>query len=126
EDAIEARSQRSLALPGGGATIRLEVAVEVPDQATHGGLGGAVLVGEGVELVHQAFAMNPAQAVPADTELTGVIAYNHGVGKQAMRLDAAPQRPLSRHHHRVRSDLEPPRCRACRDVRSRPPDRRSI
>ena len=84
----------------------LEIAVEVPDQLTHSGLGGAVLAGEGVELVNQALGMDPAQAVLADVELTGVIADDHGVGKEAVRFDAAPQRPLGGNHHRVRIDLE--------------------
>jgi hypothetical protein len=33
------------------------------DQFADGSLSGAVLVGEGIELVNQAFGMNPAQAV---------------------------------------------------------------
>src|SRR5215831_20043003 len=74
EDAVEPRPQSGLALFGGGATIDLEITVEVPDQLADGGLGGAVVVGEGVELVNQALGMNPAQAVMADVELTGVVA----------------------------------------------------
>ena len=42
EDAVEPRPQRGLALFGGGATIGLEITVEVPDQLANGGLGGAV------------------------------------------------------------------------------------
>ena len=38
--------------------------------------------------------MDPAQAVLADVELTGVIADDHGVGQEAVCLDAAPQRGL--------------------------------
>ena len=76
EDAVEPRPQGSVALFGRGATIRLEITIEGPDQVTHGGLDGAVLLGKGVELVDQTLAMNPAQAVLADIELTGVIADN--------------------------------------------------
>ncbi len=46
--------------------------------------------------------MNPAQAVLTDVELTGVIADDHGVGEEAVRLDAAPQRPLGGDHHGIR------------------------
>src|SRR3984893_3207164 len=106
EDAVEPRLQCCLALFGGGATIGLEITVKVPDQLAHGGLGGAVLVGEGVELVNQALGMNPTQAMLADVELTGVVADDHGVGKEAVRLDAAPQRRLGGDHHGVWIDLE--------------------
>src|SRR4029077_17612511 len=90
EDAVEPRPQCGSTLFGGDETIDLEITVEVPDQLTHGGLGGAVLVGEGVELVNQAFGMDPAQAVLADVELTSVIADDHGIGKEAVGFDAAP------------------------------------
>ena len=63
EDVVEPRPQRSLALFGGGATIGLEISVELPDQLADGGLSGAVVVGEGVEFVNQSLGMNPAQAV---------------------------------------------------------------
>jgi hypothetical protein len=89
-----------------GRDDKPEITVEVPDQLTQGGLGGAVLVGEGVELVNQALGMDPAQAVLADVELTGVIADDHGVGKEAVRLEASPQRALGGNHHGVRIDLE--------------------
>jgi hypothetical protein len=50
-------------------------------------LDDALLVREGIELVHQAFGMDPAQAVVADIELAGVVADNHGVGQKAVGLD---------------------------------------
>src|SRR5207253_6204273 len=106
EDAVEPRPQCGLALFGGSATIGLEITVEVPDQLANGGLGGTVLVGEGIELVNQALGMNPAQAMLADIELTGVVANDHGVGEEAVRLDAAPQRRLGGHHHVGRADLQ--------------------
>src|SRR5580700_554060 len=83
EDAFEPCPQGGLALFGGSAAIGLEIAVELPDQLADGGLSGAVLVGESVELVNQALGMDPAQAVLADVELTGVIADDHGVGQEA-------------------------------------------
>jgi hypothetical protein len=49
-------------------------------------LGGALLMREGVELVNEALGMDPAQAVLADIELTGVVADDNGVGQKAVRL----------------------------------------
>src|SRR5215467_1387002 len=63
EDVVEPRPQRSLALRGGSATIRLEISIELPNQGADGGLGGSAVVGEGVEFVNQPLGMNPAQAV---------------------------------------------------------------
>ena len=60
EDAVEPRPQCGLALFAGSATIGLEIGVELPDQLADGGLGGAVLIGEGVELVNQALGNEPS------------------------------------------------------------------
>src|ERR1700692_2310723 len=106
EDAVEPSPQCCLALFGGAATIGLEMTFEVPDQLARVGRGGAILVGEGVQLVNQTLGMNPTQAVLADIELTGVVADDHGVGEEAVRLDAAPQRRLGGDHHGVWIDLE--------------------
>jgi hypothetical protein len=57
EDAIELDLQIGLALRGGRATVGLEVAVELPDGGARGGLGGTILIREGVELVNQALGM---------------------------------------------------------------------
>jgi hypothetical protein len=57
EDAVELRLQRSLDLRGGSATPNLEIGVELPDQIADGRLSGAVLVGEGIELVNQLVAL---------------------------------------------------------------------
>ena len=65
EDAVEARPQGSLALPARVLAIDFEVAIERPDKLTNAGLGLALLVGEGVELVNETFGMNPAQAMLA-------------------------------------------------------------
>ena len=106
KDAVEPRPQGNLALFGGRTTIGLKITVEVPDQLADAGLGGAVLRGEGIELVNQALGMNPAQTMLADIELTGVVADDHGVGEEAVCLDAAPQRRLGGDHRGVRIDLE--------------------
>ena len=58
EDAIEPRAQRSLSPLGRMAAVGLEIGIELPDQIAHGGLGSAVLGGEGVELVNQTLGMN--------------------------------------------------------------------
>src|ERR1700687_2611515 len=53
EDAIEPRPQHGLSPLDRKAAVGLEISIELPDQLTHCGLGSAVLVGEGVELVNQ-------------------------------------------------------------------------
>ena len=63
-------------------------------------------VGEGIEFVNQTFGVDPAQAMRADIELAGVVADDHGVGEQAMRLDAAPQGPFGGDQHGIGMDLE--------------------
>ena len=106
EAAIEPRLQRCLAFRGGSETIGLEVGVEIPDLAADGSLSSAALVGEGVELVNEAFGVHPAQTVLADIELAGVVADDDGLGKQAVRLDAAPQSAFGGDHHGVRVDFQ--------------------
>ena len=49
-----------------------------------------MLVVECVEFMHRPFGVNPAQRVPTDVELPGVITQNHGVTQKFMRLNAAP------------------------------------
>src|ERR1700694_4878550 len=85
--------------------IGFEIAIEPPDQPPDAVLSSALLIGEGVELVNQALGMDPAQAVLADIELTGVVADDDGVGEQAMCLDAAPQGTVGG-EDRIRVDLE--------------------
>ena len=63
-------------------------------------------VGEGAELVDQSFGMDPAQAVLADIELTGIVADDHGVGEKAVGFDTAPQCAFGGDQHRIRIDLE--------------------
>ena len=60
EDAIEPRPQHGLSPLARMAAVGLEISVELPDQLADGGLGGAVLVGEGVELVNQALGNGPS------------------------------------------------------------------
>jgi hypothetical protein len=69
EDAIELCRESNLALVARRAAVSLEIAVELPDRGADGGLGGAILVGESVELMNQALGMNPAQAMLADPRL---------------------------------------------------------
>jgi len=57
-------------------------------------LRGALLIGEGVELVHQPLRVYPTQRMLTDGELTGVIADNDRVTQKLVRVDAAPQRAL--------------------------------
>src|SRR5947209_7076913 len=106
EDALEACPQGSLALPARILAIDFEVAIERPDQPTNAGLGLALLIGEGVELVNETFGMNPAQTMLADIELTSIVTDNDRVWQKAMPLDAAPQGSLGGNHDGIGIDLE--------------------
>src|SRR5262249_5630960 len=79
EDGVEPGLQDRLASLGRTATVGLQSAVVLPDQLSDVALGRAVFVGEGIELVNEAFRVNPAQGVQADMELTCVIANDHGI-----------------------------------------------
>jgi hypothetical protein len=63
------------------------------------------LIREGIELVNQALGMNPAQAMLADLELSGVVADDHALAQEAVVLNAAPQRTFGGDQHRVGIDL---------------------
>ena len=94
EDAVEPGAQLGLRRGVGIGAVGLEVGVEPPDQAAHCCLGGAMLVGEGIKLMHQPLGMDPAQGVATDVELAGIVADDHGILEEAMGFDAAPQRAL--------------------------------
>ena len=106
EDAVEAGTQFATAPRSGCGAIHLEIIIEPPDQRAHALLRGAVQIGEGVQLVHQPFRMHPAQRMLADVELASIIADNHHLAQQPMRLDAAPQRPFGGDADWVRCDLQ--------------------
>ena len=107
EDAIEPRPQREAAAFLRVGSIRLEIGVEVLDQSADTLLGGSVVIGEGVQLVHQPFGMRPAQRVAAHGELPSTVAQHHGIAEEVVRMDAAPDRPFSGHLHWVRCRGEP-------------------
>ena len=50
--------------------------------------------------------MHPAQAMLPHVELSGIIADDHGRGKEAVRLDAPPKRAFGGDAHRVGRDVE--------------------
>jgi hypothetical protein len=83
--AIEAGAQCGLALRGRIAAIGFQVVVEPSDKGADGA-GGIVSVGESVELVNQPHGMDPAQPMPADIELAGIVADDHRLGEQSMGL----------------------------------------
>lgn len=105
EDAIEARRQGRLARWGWVTTRSFETAVEQPDQSANAALRGALSVGEGIEFVDKTFGMDPAQAMLADVEWTGVVTDDHGVGEQTVRLDSAPQSAFGGDLHGIGIDL---------------------
>src|SRR6266851_6683716 len=106
EDAVEPCPQGGAALRGGMPAIGFEIAIEPPDQCPDVTLGDALLMREGVELVNEPLGMDPAQAVLADIELTGIITDDDGVGQKAVRLDAAPQGALGGDHDGIGIDRE--------------------
>ena len=53
----------------GVAAIGLEISVQPPDAGPNTLLGPALVFAEGVQLVHQALCMHPAQCMAADVEL---------------------------------------------------------
>ena len=79
EDAVETGAQGGSALWCRITAVGLEVAVEPPDQRARMLLRDTLPVGEGVELVDQAFGMDPTQGVAADRELAGIVADQDGI-----------------------------------------------
>ena len=86
--------------------VNLEIGVEVPDQLAHTLLGGAVQIGERIQLVHQPFRMDPAQRVSADGELPGIVTQHDGIAQKTVRMDAAPLSPFGGDLHRVLNDRQ--------------------
>src|SRR4051794_14483570 len=99
EDTVETGAQGGSALWCRISAVGLEVAVEPPDQRAHVLLRDTLPVGEGIELVDQAFGMDPTQGVAADRELAGIVADQDGIRQEAVGLDAAPQCPLGGDQH---------------------------
>ena len=58
-------------------------------------------VGEGIEPVHQSLCMNPAQRMASHCELSGIVTQHHGVAQEVVRVDAAPDGPLSSNLHGI-------------------------
>ena len=107
EDTVEPRAQGGSPARAWLEPVGLETGIEIPDQAAHPRLRGAMLVGEGVQLMHQPFRMDPAQRMPADVELSGIIAQHHAVAEEFVRLNAAPHGALGGDPHRVGRDVQP-------------------
>ena len=51
------------------------------------------VIGEGLQLMHQPFRVDPAQRVPPDGELCGIVAQQYGLAQEAVGVDAAPLAP---------------------------------
>jgi hypothetical protein len=92
EYAVEPGPQCGAAAPAGLEPIGFEGGVEAPDQPAYQCLGGAVLVGEGVQLMHQPFRMHPAQGVLADVELPRSVAQDDRILQETVRRPRAPLR----------------------------------
>ncbi len=70
-------------------------------------LRAALLVGEGLQLVHQALGMDPAQGMLADVELPGVVAEDNRVAQEPVGVHRSPQCALGGDTHRIGSRSEP-------------------
>src|SRR5271166_1108576 len=90
EDAIKPGTQGERPALAGPGPVSFEIGIEFPDQTTNALLSGAVLVSERVQLMHQSFRVNPAQRVPTDIELAGVITQHDCITQEFVRLNAAP------------------------------------
>src|SRR4051794_23108395 len=94
KDAIKPRPQFGPAAPGWLSPVGLEVAVKPADQRSQVLLCRALMIREGIELVHEALGVHPAQGMQADAELAGIVADNHCPRQQAVRLDRTPEGAL--------------------------------
>src|SRR5882724_10173414 len=106
EDAVEAGAQLRLATRRWIGLVGLKVAIEPPDEAAYALLGGALEVGERIELVDQTLGMHPAQAMLPDVELSGVITDNRRADQETVRRDAAPESAFAGDAGRVGRHLE--------------------
>ena len=61
EDTIEAGAKLTAAAWRRVGAVGFQVGVEVPDQRARMLLGGALLIGEGIELMHQPLGMHPTK-----------------------------------------------------------------
>jgi hypothetical protein len=84
-----AGAQRERPTFAGALLVSLEIGVEIPDETANPLLRGAMMVREGVQLMHQPLRVNPAQRVPTDVELPGVVAEHDSVAQEPMRLNTA-------------------------------------
>src|SRR6202042_1197491 len=80
------RSKRARKAPARARfqAIGLEIGIVIPDQAADPRLRRAMLVGEGVQLMHQPFRVYPAQRMTADVELSSIITQHHAVAEEFM------------------------------------------
>src|SRR5690349_4218748 len=101
EQAVEPGLQTGLGLGRRIGPVKLEVAVEPPDQMAHEGDGGTLRLGHRHQAVDQTLGVDPAQAVTEHVELTGPIADDNGVLEQTMVVEAASDRSLTGQSYRL-------------------------
>ena len=88
------------------AAIVLDVGVKPPDAVPYTFLGPALMVCEGIQLVNEPLAMDPAQGMIANPELACAIGDDDHAIEQAQRRDPAPQGSLAGDPHRVGTDFK--------------------
>ena len=106
EERIEAARQLPAEPFAWLSAIGFQSGVERPESGLYAFLFPPLVIGEGIQLVDQPLGVNPAQGMPADIELTGVVAEDHGVGQQSVRLDGAPQSAFGGDPHRLGMDVQ--------------------
>ena len=89
EDAVEPRPQRETTAVVRAGLIHLEIGVEVPDQLAPL-VSGSPCRSVTVSSLDLPLRMDPAQGVPANGELSGIIAEHHGITPEVVGVDAAP------------------------------------
>src|SRR5215218_103269 len=86
--------------------VSLEVTVEPPDQRSQVLLRPALVIGEGLELVHEALGVHPAQRMAPHQKLARIVADDHRLGQEAVGFDRTPERALGGDAHRIGTDLQ--------------------
>ncbi len=116
EDAVEAGSEFERALRARGGLERLELTDRTTRsirRATSTALRCRSLAG--MSLWTRRSAVNPAQSVVADAELSGVVGEDDGAGEPILGADCAPQRAFAGHAHGIGRDPQSvrPSARRC-------------
>src|SRR5208283_4767233 len=90
KDGIEAAAQLPRPAPGWRLAVSFEILVEPPDAGADALLGLDVRLAERIELVDEAFGMNPAERVLRNLELAGAAGDDHPAVQEPLLRNRAP------------------------------------